>query len=66
MMKKIRLTYTFLLAAALSMLTACSSDDAAQGGGEKETTTLEEGLSEVRIHLGGCTLGSEHADACIF
>lgn len=33
------------------MLTACSSDDAAQGGGEKETTTLEEGLSEVRIHL---------------
>lgn len=51
MMKKIRLTYTFLLAAALSMLTACSSDDAAQGGGEKETTTLEEGLSEVRIHL---------------
>ncbi len=51
MMMKIRLTYTFLLAAALSMLTACSSDDAAQGGGEKETTTLEEGLSEVRIHL---------------
>ncbi|MBQ8153379.1 MAG: hypothetical protein IJ069_06840 [Prevotella sp.] len=52
MMKKIRLTYTFLLAAALSMLTACSSDDAAQGGGE----TLDNG--SIKIHLRVAAAGS--------
>ena len=53
MMMKIRLTYTFLLAAALSMLTACSSDDAAQGGGE----TLDNG--SIKIHLRVVAAGSE-------
>ncbi len=52
MMKKIRLTCTFLLAAALSMLTACSSDDAAQGGGE----TLDNG--SIKIHLRVAAAGS--------
>ena len=52
MMMKIRLTYTFLLAAALSMLTACSSDDAAQGGGE----TLDNG--SIKIHLRVAAAGS--------
>ena len=53
MMMKIRLTYTFLLAAALSMLTACSSDDAAQGGGE----TLDNG--SIKVHLRVSAAGSE-------
>ena len=52
MMKKIRLTYTFLLAAALLMLTACSSDDATQGGGE----TLDDG--SIKIHLRVAAAGS--------
>ena len=52
MMKKIRLTYTFLLAAALSMLTACSSDDATQDGGE----TLDNG--SIKIHLRVAAAGS--------
>ena len=52
-MKKIRLTYTFLLAAALSMLTACSSGDAAQGGGE----TLDNG--SIKVHLRVSAAGSE-------
>lgn len=52
MMKKIRLTYTFLLTAALLMLTACSSDDAAQGGGE----TLDNG--SIKIHLRVAAAGS--------
>lgn len=52
MMMKIRLTYTFLLTAALSMLTACSSDDAAQGGGE----TLDNG--SIKIHLRVAAAGS--------
>lgn len=47
MMMKIRLTYTFLLAAALSMLTACSSDDAAQGG--NEPVVPNDG--KVQVHL---------------
>ncbi len=49
MMKKIRLTYTFLLAAALSMLTACSSDDAAQGGGEP--VAPNDGKVQVRLRV---------------
>ncbi len=52
MMMKIRLTYTFLLAAALSMMTACSGDDAAQGGGE----TLDNG--SIKIHLRVAAAGS--------
>ncbi len=52
MMMKIRLTYTFLLAAALLMLTACSSDDATQGGGE----TLDDG--SIKIHLRVAAAGS--------
>lgn len=52
MMKKIRLTYTFLLTAALLMLTACSSDDAAQGGGE----TLDNG--SIKVHLRVAAAGS--------
>lgn len=52
MMMKIRLTYTFLLAAALSMLTACSSDDAAQDGGE----TLDNG--SIKVHLRVAAAGS--------
>lgn len=53
MMKKIRLTYTFLLAAALSMLTACSSDDAANGG---ETPIDNDG--KVQVHLRVSAAGS--------
>lgn len=49
MMKKIRLTYTFLLAAALSMLTACSSDDAAQGG--EEPVAPNDGKVQVRLRV---------------
>ena len=53
MMMKIRLTYTFLLAAALSMLTACSSDDAANGG---ETPIDNDG--KVQVHLRVSAAGS--------
>lgn len=49
MMKKIRLTYTFLLAAALSMLTACSSDDTAQGG--EEPVAPNDGKVQVRLRV---------------
>lgn len=57
MMKKIRLTYTFLLAAALSMLTACSSDDAAQGGGE----TLDNGSIKVHLRVSAADSGTMRA-----
>ena len=52
MMMKIRLTYTFLLTAALLMLTACSSDDATQDGGE----TLDNG--SIKVHLRVSAAGS--------
>lgn len=57
MMKKIRLTYTFLLAAALSMLTACSSDDAAQGGGE----TLDDGSIKIHLRVSAADSGTMRA-----
>lgn len=57
MMKKIRLTYTFLLAAALSMLTACSSDDAAQGGGE----TLDNGSIKIHLRVAAADSGTMRA-----
>lgn len=49
MMKKIRLTYTFLLAMALPLMTACSSDDAAQGGGEP--VAPNDGKVQVRLRV---------------
>jgi len=57
MMKKIRLTYTFLLAAALLMLTACSSDDATQDGGE----TLDDGSIKVHLRVAAAGSGSMRA-----
>lgn len=58
MMKKIRLTYTFLLAAALSMLTACSSDDAANGG---ETPIDNDGKVQVHLRVSAADSGTMRA-----
>jgi len=54
MMRQMKLIYTFLLAAALSMLTACSGDDAANGG---ETPTQNDG--KIKVHLRVSAAGSE-------
>ena len=58
MMKKIRLTYTFLLAAALSMLTACSSDDAANGD---ETPIDNDGKVQVHLRVSAADSGTMRA-----